>query len=98
MKSVGLAVLTALLSVSALLSVPALAADPPPQTPPTKTAPTSKAGTADDPNKQICERRHVVGSNIEEKVCKTREQWEAERIAAQQDFKNRPSSTYDGVH
>jgi hypothetical protein len=94
MKSVGLAVL------AALLSVPALAADPPPQAPPAKAAPApaSKTGTADDPNKQVCERRHVVGSNIEEKVCKTREQWEAERIAAQQDFKNRPSSTYDGVH
>lgn len=98
MKSLGLAVFTAFVPVA-----PAFAADPPAQTPSAKTAatpakPANKTAAADDPNKQVCERRHVVGSNIEEKICKTQAQWEAERIAVQQDFKNRPSSTFDGVH
>jgi hypothetical protein len=59
--------------------------------PPAKTAQADKAKTDDknDPNKKVCHRQTPVGSTIEQRICKTKDEWDKEADTAR--------NTADGV-
>jgi hypothetical protein len=62
------------------------------KTPPAKSTQTAdKSQTAtpqDDPDKKICRRQTPVGSSIEQRVCKTKAQWDVEAANAQNTANN----------
>lgn len=60
-------VLSVALAAGLAVSAPAFATDPAAPAPAAKPAKPSK----DDPNRIVCTREHVVGSNRPEKVCMT---------------------------
>ncbi len=43
-----------------------------------QTADKSKTTDQDDPDKKICRRQTPIGSTIEQRVCKTKAQWDAD--------------------
>lgn len=69
MRSVALSLV---LAAGLAMSAPALAASdaPAPAAPAAKPAKPAKLAK-DDPNRMVCTREHVVGSNRPEKVCLT---------------------------
>lgn len=66
------------------------------KTPPAKSdQQASKPKTSDqpDPDKKVCRRQTPVGSNIEQRICKTQAQWDAEAAGARDTLDRALSST-----
>lgn len=71
----------------ALIAAIALAASQAQQTPSTeapaeaapRTAETARADNREDPDRVICRREHVVGSNRPRRICLPRREWDAIR-------------------
>jgi hypothetical protein len=75
-----------LIMIAALALQAATPAQSDAKTPPAKssqTADKSKPADQDDPDKKVCRRQTPVGSTIEQRVCKTKAQWDAEAANAQ---------------
>ena len=75
------------LTALSLLAAPAFAADPPAATKPAAAEPAAKAGKADKKakteEKLICTREASTDSFLTRRVCRTQEQIDSDRRAAQ---------------
>jgi hypothetical protein len=78
-----------------MIAALALQAATPAQTdtkaPPAKssqTADKSKTPDQDDPDKKTCRRQAPIGSTIEQRVCKTKAEWDAEAERARNTLDN----------
>jgi hypothetical protein len=74
-------IMIATLALQAVTPAQSDAKAPPAKT--SQTADKSKTTDQDDPDKKICRRQTPVGSSIEQRVCKTKAQWDVEAAAAQ---------------
>lgn len=54
-----------------LIASPAFATETPPPAAPANAKPEKAKRDADDPNRVVCTREHVVGSNRPQKICMT---------------------------
>lgn len=74
--------LLSLVFAAATLFVEPAQAAPAPQTAAPATAPATPGEP--DPNRQICRREHVVGSNRPQRTCMTARQWAVLRDASRE--------------
>ena len=83
-------VLSLVLAAGLAAAAPVIAAESAPAAPPA-AAPAKPA--MDDPNRIVCTREHVVGSNRKQKVCMTVAERQRLKDAADREFnKSRPTT------
>jgi hypothetical protein len=81
--------------IAALVMQTAAPAAPDGKSAPTAGAAPTKAVAAPpaaDPDKPVCRRQTPVGSTIEQRVCKTKAQWDADAANAQNTINKFPSA------
>ena len=88
--------------IAALAMQAATPAQADPKAPTAKASQTADkakpAATPDDPDKKICRRQTPVGSSIEQRVCKTKAQWDVEAENAQNTTNNVLSGLGTATH